>query len=131
MGKEDLHIGSFVKEVLLQRHINRSSMAKALGVSQPAVEGYLRAANLGDGVLLKMSKVLQFDLYGMVQAEKVKRLPKSLKPGNVVYDPPVKYDSNSPTGGTGITIVLHMDEYDEETALRIFQFLSQQQKKTK
>lgn len=131
MDKSELHIGEYVRQVLLKRHINRSSLAKELGVSQPAVEGYLRAANLGDMVLLKMSKALQFDLYGMVQAEKAKRLPKALKPGNVVCEPPVKYGTTSPTGSTGVTIVLNMEDYDEETALRIFQFLSQQPKKAK
>lgn len=131
MVKGDLHIGDFVKSVLVNRHINRSSMAKALHVSPAAVEGYLRATNLSDAVLVKMSHALQFDLYGMVQAEKAKRLPKEAKNGSLVKEPPVKYGTDSPTGSAGVTIVLHMEEYDEDTALKIFRFLSQQPKKAK
>lgn len=128
---EELHIGEFVKKILVDRHINRSSLAKAMGVKQPAVEGYLRAVTIKDDTLMRMSKALKFDLYGMVQEEKAKRLPKELPGDSEVNEPAVKYQARGPEGGSGVTILLHMEEYDEDTALRIYKFLQLQKKKAK
>lgn len=133
-------MGDFVKAILDERHINRASMAKSMQVKPQAVSSYLKSKSIANEVLMRMSAVLKFDIYGMVVEEQVrlnaprsKKLKSSVQEESAVHEPAATYQARSSSGfqrsddnveaGTGFAITISPRDYSAEDLVRVLRFL--------
>lgn len=64
------HIGSFIKLLLDEKEFSGSKVAAAMGVTPSAVYFYFKKKSLQAGVLWKMSKVLNYNIFAKL-AERI------------------------------------------------------------
>jgi len=133
-------MGDFVKKKLKERHINRASLAKAMNVKPQAVASYIQSKSIANEVLIRMSTILQFDLYGMVVEEQVrlssprtKGAKASKAEESMVSEPAAHYQVPPSAGfqrsntsvetGTGFNITISPRDYSLEDMVRVLRFL--------
>lgn len=128
------HTGDFVRRILERRHINVASVAEAMGIARTTFGGYLDAKTISDTVLIKITNVIGFDLYGMVKAE-LQRLATPAVPGSpsVVAEDMAPYGRPrvQPSEGIGVVWQIHADDFDEDTQMSILRFLNQQPRRAR
>ena len=63
MEKQDIHIGSMIKDKMKEMHISPTEFAKRLGYSLPGATNILTRKMMQTDVLLKVCKVLGYDFF--------------------------------------------------------------------
>lgn len=106
-----------------------------MGVTANSFQSYFGSATIADDVLRRMSAVLKFDLFGLVMNERARMgagpLPyvNEVAPFREVKEPAYEWKSGLMPGSRGMEIIVHIEEYDEATQLKILKFLQQQPKR--
>ncbi len=122
------HMGDFVKGILDARHINRASMAKAMGVAPQSVTSYLNSKVIANEVLMRMSTALQFNIYQMVVDEQARLLAPSgtyrQYTGSHVGDELAHYgEERKVAPGSGFAITISPRDYSVEDMVKVLRFL--------
>lgn len=135
------HMGEFLKTLMEQRHINVSSLAEAMGIKPQSFPSYYRSAVIKDEVLIKMTNALGWDLFGLIKQEQARRMvgprigeKQSSTDANLpmASDAAVEYRRRPPSApDTGLVLMINLDEYAEDSQLRILRVLQQEPRRSR
>ena len=118
---KEFHTGQFLKDLFKDRHLKLASVGKRMGTTGQNISGMFERAHVTDETLRRLNAATGIDVLGMVQREKARLLG---------IDIPMVSEPRAPYGRpSGSDYVVHMDEYDEQTQLRIVRYIQQQPKR--
>lgn len=125
-------MGEWLRELLDRRHINVTSVAKAMqpSVSAGAFQKYYASQVISDVVLRKITAAIGFDLYSMAKEEQARRTvgPQVVAPAGapaVVSEPAARYGHVRQGGQDAWLMTLNLDDFDEAEQLKIVRFVQQ------
>ena len=114
---KDFHTGDFLRDLFKQHHLKLVSVGKRMGTSGQNISGMFNRAHISDDTLARLSKAAGFDILSAVRRAKASAYGDDA-PLSVVAEQPARYGSAS-------DLLVHLDEYDEATQLKILRFIQQ------
>lgn len=114
---KEFHAGEFLRDLFKRHHLKLVSVGRSMGTTGQNISGMFDRAHITDQTLLRLNEATGLDVLGMVQREKARMLGIDV---SMVSEPAAPYTRSSATD-----LVVHMDDYDEPTQLKILRFIQQ------
>lgn len=115
---KEFHTGEFVKALFDRHHLKRASIARSMGISPQAISGMFDRADIGEDLLARLSNASGIDFLTSVRRERARI--GGVEETSMLMEPPASYGRSS-----AVDVVVHMDDYDEPTQLKILRFIQQ------
>lgn len=114
---KEFHTGDFLRELFDKHHLKLASVGRRMGTTGQNISGMFKRAHIHDETLVRLGEAAGMDILSMVRKEKLRLQGVDL---SQVAEP-------SPTYGrpSAVDVVVHMDDYDETTQLKILRFIQQ------
>jgi hypothetical protein len=115
---KEFHTGDFLRELFDKHHLNLASVGRSMGTTGQNSSGMFNRAQIHDETLARLSKATGLDILGMVQRKKAQLY--GLDVPTMAMEPAPPYGR-----GSANDLVVHLDDFDEVTQLKILRFLQQ------
>jgi len=121
---KEFHAGDFLRDLFDRHHLKLVSVGAAMvpPTTGQNISGMFNRARIEDTTLVRLGNATGLDILGMVNREKARLQGIDLP--LIASEPPAAYGR-----GSANDLVVHLDDFDEATQLKILRFLQQQPKR--